>query len=241
MTEKILVVVHQPTSTPGRVGMALEDRGYTLDVRRPCLGHPLPESTEEYSGVVVFGGPMSANDCQELDFIRTELDWFDVPLREGTPFLGICLGCQMLARTLGAEVSPHPDGMAEIGYYPISVTEAGQKLMSNWPDHVYQWHKEGFSTPGGAEILVTTEMFGNQAFRYGQSAFGVQFHAELTLAMMHRWTTKGRERLKMPGTHPREAHFDGRRVHDPAVKVWLNSFLDLWLASDAREQALAAE
>ena len=98
MAEKILIVVHQPTSTPGRVGMALEDRGFELDIRRPCMDHPLPETTEDYAGVVVFGGPMSANDDVELPYIRRELDWFDVPLREETPFLGICLGCQMLAR-----------------------------------------------------------------------------------------------------------------------------------------------
>lgn len=241
MSEKILIVVHQPTSTPGRVGMALMDRGFELDVRRPCIGHPLPETTQGYAGVVVFGGPMSANDDVELPFIREELDWFDVPMREGTPFLGICLGCQMLARTLGATVAPHEDGWAEIGYYPIEVTDAGRKLMSEWPDYVYQWHKEGFTTPAGTDILVKTDMFGNQAFRYGQSAFGVQFHAELTLAMMHRWTTKGRERLKMPGTHPREAHFEGRQLHDPAVKDWLERFLDLWLASDPRTAAMAAE
>ncbi len=241
MSEKILIVVHQPTSTPGRVGMALQRRGFDLDVRRPCLDHPLPESTRDYAGVVVFGGPMSANDDVELPFIRRELDWFDVPLKEETPFLGICLGCQMLARTLGGTVAPHEDGWAEIGYYPIDVTAAGTKLMNEWPDYVYQWHREGFTTPKDSEILVTTEMFGNQAFRYGQSAFGVQFHAELTLAMMHRWTTKGRERLKMPGTHPRDAHFEGRQVHDGAVKDWLERFLDLWLASDARSSAIAAE
>ncbi len=112
MSEKILIVVHQPTSTPGRVGMALEARGFELDICRPCLDHPLPESTEDYAGVVVFGGPMSANDEGEFPFLRTELDWFDVPLREQTPFLGICLGCQMLAKTLGATVERHPEGKA---------------------------------------------------------------------------------------------------------------------------------
>ncbi len=241
MSEKILIVVHQATSTPGRVGMALEDRGFELDIRRPCLRHPLPETTEPYAGVVVFGGPMGANDEEEFPFIRTELDWFDVPLREETPFLGICLGCQMLAKQLGGEVWRHPEEKAEIGYYAVDITDAGRALMEPWPQHVYQWHKDGFHAPSDTEILVTTEMFGNQAFRYGQSAFGVQFHAELTLAMMHRWTTKGRERLQLPGTRPAHEHFEGRRVHDPAVKDWLGRFLDLWLATDARSRALAAE
>ena len=74
-------------------------------------------------------------------------------VQSGTPFLGICLGCQMLARVLGGTVAPHPEGKAEIGYYPIDITDAGSRLME-WPEHVYQWHREGFTTPRNSEILI---------------------------------------------------------------------------------------
>mgnify|MGYP003693624573 CR=1 FL=1 len=80
-----------------------------------------------------------------------------MPLREQRPFLGICLGAQMLAMQLGAQVAPHPQGRAQIGYYPIRPTPAGLAICPNWPDHVYHWHREGFELPVGAELLAEGE------------------------------------------------------------------------------------
>src|SRR5215831_18536120 len=114
MLQPILIVLHQETSTPGRIGHALRQRGYPLDVRRPRFGDPLPETMAGHAGAITFGGPMSANDT--TDFIRREIDWLALPLREKKPFLGICLGAQMLAHHLGSRVYRHPDGHAEVGY-----------------------------------------------------------------------------------------------------------------------------
>jgi len=224
----ILIVLHQEMSTPGRVGHHLTARGYPLDVRRPALGEWLPETLAEHSGVVVFGGPMSAND--ETEFIKHEIDWMAVPLKERKPFLGICLGAQMLARQLGGRVSFHPEGMAEIGYYPLRATEAGRQLCAAWPDHIYQWHREGIELPSGTTLLAEGDIFATQAFQAGPAAFGVQFHAEVSHAMMCRWTTRGVARMEMPGAHPRHRHFADRPVYDPAVRAWLAAFLDRWLA-----------
>jgi GMP synthase (glutamine-hydrolysing) len=230
MRGKVLIIVHQPTSTPGRVGLKLQERGLGLDIRRPCLGEPLPETLDEHCGVVIFGGPMSANDCQELDFIRKEIDWLQVPLTSNVPFLGVCLGAQLLARQLGAEVKTHPEGQVEIGYYPLRPTPEGLRLVPQWPDHAYQWHREGFELPHGAVLLAEGETFGNQAFRYGEAAYGVQFHPEVTQAMVHRWTVRASHRLSLPGAQPRDAHLEGRLVHDRAVAGWLDRFIDRWLA-----------
>ncbi len=117
-------MLHRDNSTPGRVGHALQERGYPLDVRRPRFGDPLPDTMAEHAGAIIFGGPMSANDKD--DFVRREIEWIAVPLAERKPFLGICLGAQMLARHLGSRVYPHADGQAEIGYYPIRPTELGR-------------------------------------------------------------------------------------------------------------------
>jgi len=108
----VLIILHQETSTPGRVGNVLRALGHGLDVRRPRFGDPLPETLDGHAGAVIFGGPMSANDPD--DFVRREIDWIEVPLREQRPLLGICLGAQMLAMQLGAKVAPHPEGRAEI-------------------------------------------------------------------------------------------------------------------------------
>ena len=143
----VLIILHGPMSTPGRVGNALRAMGHPLDIRRPVFGDPLPETLENHAGAIMFGGPMSANDSD--DFILRETDWLKVPLKEKRPYLGICLGAQILAKHLGAKVAPHPEGRAEVGYYPIRPTEAGRKVCADWPDHVYHWHREGFDLPGG--------------------------------------------------------------------------------------------
>lgn len=225
---RILVVLHQETSSPGRVGAALQRRGYHLDIRRPRYGDPLPSSLNGHAGAVVFGGPMSANDPE--DWIRREIDWIGVALAEARPFLGICLGAQMLVRHLGGRVAAHRDGIAEIGYYRLSPTEPGRGLVSDWPSHVYQWHREGFDLPSGARLLARGEHFEHQAIAVGPAAYGIQFHPELTYAMMNRWTVLGGHRLDLPGAQPRRAHFDGRFRHDSETRVWLEAFLDRWLA-----------
>jgi GMP synthase (glutamine-hydrolysing) len=223
----VLIVLHQETSSPGRIGNALRALGHSLDIRRPRFGDLLPETLDGHSGAVIFGGPMSANDPDA--YIRREIDWIAVPLREQRPFLGICLGAQMLAMHLGARVAPHPEGRTEIGYYPIRPTAAGLALCPHWPDHVYHWHREGFELPVGAELLAEGGDFPNQAFQYG-NAFGIQFHPDVTYAMMYCWTTRGHARLDLPGARPRHQHFADRAVHDAMERAWLRHFIDDWLA-----------
>ena len=230
-TRPVLVVLHQETSTPGRVGQVLTAHGLRLDIRRPVIGDRLPDTLDDHRGAIVFGGPPSANDAEP--HLRREIDWLDVPLREDRPFLGICLGAQMLAKHLGGSVGPHPEGLVEVGYYPLQSTTEGRMLLPHWPDMVYQWHREGFELPRSATLLATGERFRNQAFRYGEKAYGVQFHAELTLAMLYRWTTHGHERTLMPGAQRRRDHFDGRAIYDAPVKRWLEQFLGLVLGAPA--------
>ena len=152
-------------------------------------------------------------------------------LKEEKPFLGVCLGAQMLAKQLGATVGPHADGTVEIGYYPLRPTPEGAGL-GPWPEHVYHWHREGLTLPAGAARLATGETFENQAFRYGRNAYGIQFHPEVTRLVMHRWAVLGAHRFVLPGAQHGHAHLDGNLVHDGAVKDWLSRFLDAWLAAD---------
>ena len=223
----VLIVLHQESSSPGRVGNVLRTLGHRLDIRRPRFGDPLPETLAHHAGAVIFGGPMSANDPD--DFIRREIDWIAVPLRERRPFLGICLGAQMLAKQLGAGVAAHPEGRAEIGYYPVRPTRAGLALCPHWPGHVYHWHREGFELPAGGELLAEGNDFPVQAVRYGD-AYGLQFHPDVTYAMLHRWTTRGHDRLDAPGARARHHHFADRAVHDAAERAWLTHFIARWLA-----------
>jgi GMP synthase (glutamine-hydrolysing) len=235
----VLIILHQETSTPGRVGNALRGLGYRLDIRRPRFGDPLPETLDHHAGAVIFGGPMSANDPD--DYVRREIDWIEVALREQRPFMGICLGAQMLAKQLGAKVAPHPQGRAQIGYYPIRPTAAGHAACPGWPDHVYHWHREGFELPAGAELLAEGSDFPVEAIQFGH-AFGFQFHPDVTYAMMHRWTTRGCERMSTtPGARERHHHFADRAVHDVTERAWLNQFLGDWLARTPMPILQAAE
>lgn len=230
MAGRILIIVHSERSTPGRIGLMLEGMGYRLDIRRPCLGDDLPASLEDHDGAVIFGGPMSANDND--DFIRREVDWIGIPLKEKKPLLGVCLGAQMLAKHLGGQVGPHPDGLVEIGYYPLLPDENGNSL-GPWPKVVYHWHREGFTIPSGCTRLASGETFENQAMCFNGHAYGLQFHPEVTRLTMHRWTISGAHRFMLKGAKQGREHLADQLVHDGPVRDWLWQFLLQWTGQGA--------
>ena len=229
----ILTVVHQATSTTGLVGAVLADMGYRIDRRCVAMGDPLPSTLDHHSAALVLGGPMSAND-DHLPFIRQELDWISTVLTTPKPYLGICLGAQLLARVLGATVAPHPEGLREMGYYPIVPTPIGRNFLPQ-PMLVYQWHGEGFDLPHGAHLLAQGEVFRHQAFVY-RRAYGLQFHPDMTTLMVNYWTTEGADQLSYPGAQSRAYHISYHRLYRRAVEQWLRRFLVQWLAPAQTEQ-----
>lgn len=224
----VLVILHQEHSTAGRIGRLIEARGHALDVRRPRFGDALPSTMAKHAGAVIFGGPMSAND--EEEFVRREIDWIGVPLKEGKPFLGVCLGAQMLTRHFGGRVYKDPDGRAEIGYYDIKPLPGAEVLAGHLPPQVYQWHREGFDLPRGARMLARGEIFEVQACCMDR-AFAIQFHPEVTYAMICRWTTRAADRMSAPSAQTRAEHLEGWFRYDSAVEIWTRDFVGRWLAA----------
>ena len=225
----VLIIMHGEASSAGRIGLGLQRRGHALDIRKPRFGCGLPETLENHAGVVVFGGPMSCNDPD--DYLRREIDFAGLALKQNTPFLGICLGAQMLAKCLGAKVTKHPAGRVEIGYHRLSATSQGAAL-GPWPDWVYQWHREGFELPASCRLLATGEVFENQAFKYGEMGLGLQFHPEINYALVNRWTNYAKDWKGKDGAQDRTTQLEAHLLGAPAVARWLDPMLGAWL--DAR-------
>jgi len=227
MPRPVLVVVHQEQSTPGRVGEMLTERGHALDRRCPNMGDTLPSELDGYAAMVVFGGPMSAND-DYLQGILAELRWLERhALSSGVPLLGICLGAQQIARVLGARVGPHDDGLVEIGYSHIHPTDEGREFLAE-PAWFYQWHAETFEIPPGARHLAGSESFPSQAFQWGERVWGIEFHPEMTRDMIERWCTSegGAPKLGLPGAQPHHQQIADYERHGEYSDRWLAWFLD---------------
>ena len=227
---RILIIVHQEHSTPGRIGELLNERGHELHRYCPSIGDALPTGLRDYDACVIFGGPQSANDSH-LPGIRAELDWLEQrALPEQMPLLGICLGAQLLARVLGAQVGPRGDELVEIGYKAIHPTAAGHAFMDG-VDCFYQWHSETFEIPEGAVHLAHNDDFAGQAFGWREHAWAIEFHPEMTLEMVNRWCTSegGSKKLSLRGAQPHTEQLADFPRHAPQTDAWLMHFFDQYL------------
>ena len=169
--KKALIILHQSRSSYGDVGIKLKQRGFKLDIKKPALGEKLPQNMNEHDLAVIYGGPMSAND--DNDAIKYETDWISVALKSEKPFLGICLGGQMLANNLGGSVQGAGDGSHEIGFFDVIPYGEGLQVFRDQKTF-FQWHNEGFTVPKSCMILARGEKFPERAFQYG-NAYGIQF------------------------------------------------------------------
>ena len=224
-----LIILHQKRSITGDIGNKLKSRGYVLDIRRPCCGESLPENLDNHALVVILGGPISVNDdCEYKDY---EIAWLKVVLESGKPFLGICLGAQMLAKHLGCKIEKHDRQLAEIGFFPIEPTELGHKLFKD-QRIFYQFHDEGFELPSESKLLATGKRFKHQAFHY-KNCYAFQFHPEVNLYLHLRWLFfvllyKPRK-FFIPGAQNILYQLYLRFMHNKSVSVWLDHFLDNYL------------
>lgn len=228
MKKTVLLIDHPVSRRDDRASVRLAAMGCTVQWCCPGKGEPLPEPDSAYSAAVVYGGAESANDDESKPHIATELAWIERWLKTGKPFLGFCLGAQLLARVLGARVAPHPDGLYEIGYAPVTPTPAADGLGQGL-SHVYHWHKEGFEMPDGAELLFQGPVFPNQALRYDGNAYGLQFHPEVTVEAMTRWMRTAAHMLEEPNAHPPERQLADAAKYDAPLSAWLDRFLERWI------------
>ena len=227
--KKVLYVLHQKTSVAGDVGNKFRERGYLEEIVRPPLGDKLPTDLSKYSAIVIFGGPMSVNDDDQ--FIKDEIKWMKKVIQSKIPFLGICLGAQILAKYLGCDVVKNENDLAEIGFYEIKPVGEGGNIFRN-QNIFYQFHTEGFEVPQGCQLLARGDVFKNQAFRY-ENCYALQFHPEVNLFVHLRWLflilIKKPKVLFLNGSQNLFYQLYLRFKYNKSVSIWLDSFLDNYL------------
>jgi GMP synthase (glutamine-hydrolysing) len=182
------VLQHIRCEPPGLFRGLLDDRGFAVETVELDEGGALPDR-REIDLVLAMGGPMGAYDETAHPWLAAEKEWIEAAVRAGTPYLGVCLGAQLLAASLGAEVGP--GDAPEVGVLPVEVTGPGRAdpvfggLGDQFP--ALQWHGDTFALPSGAVHLGRSAAYPNQAFRFGEAAYAVQFHVEVTDPMLAEW------------------------------------------------------
>ena len=185
----VLVFRHVPHEDLGLIAEVFAELG--VPYRYVNLYETVPEEIRfsDWSGLVVMGGPMNVDETSRYPFLAAEVRWIRGAVDAQLPVLGVCLGSQLLAKSLGARVYPNP--VKEIGWYDIQLTDAaaGDRLFGECraTETVFQWHGDTFDLPPGAVLLARSHDCLQQAFRHGAAAYGLQFHLETTAAMIEDW------------------------------------------------------
>jgi len=205
----VYVMQHVPCEMPGLIAEVLQAAGVTLDFIRPFKGDRIPRRIGAHAGLVVMGGPMGVYEQDRHPFLRQEIRLIQDALGEHRPILGVCLGSQLLAAALDAPVTRGKE--KEIGWHSVTLSRAAahDKLWRGLPESfiAYHWHGDVFELPRAAKSLAWSKLTEHQAFRYGESAYGLLFHLEVTEQIIWRMTGTFRREL-------REARLDERPVLD---------------------------
>jgi GMP synthase (glutamine-hydrolysing) len=233
---RLMVFQHVAAEPLGTLHARIRARGHRIRFHN-FQRHPEAQpNIDRYHGLIVLGGPMNVDEQHRYPHLKTELLAIEAALRQGKPVLGICLGAQLLAHVLGAPVGRH--SQHEIGWYDLITTEHGRADPVLGPigerAPVFQWHGCTFGLPAGAVQLARTETCEQQAFRFGQNAYGFQFHLEADAAMIERWLhlPAYRDELAAAGIghdeHSiRAATATLMEATQPLAEATFNRFLDL--------------
>lgn len=186
---RVLVFQHVAAEPLGTLDPMLRQRGHRIRYVNFHRDPQVQPKVDRYQALIVLGGPMMPDQADRYPHLATEMRCIEAALKQEMPVLGICLGAQLLAHALGAPMQPARTW--EIGWYDLVPTEhaADDPVLCKMPGTrpVFQWHGYTFGLPDGATHLARTKLCENQAFRYGQNAYGFQFHLELDERLINRW------------------------------------------------------
>ena len=186
----ILYVKHIDKEGPVTLGTFFAEQKMSSQTIELWRGDALPDDISGYQAIVVLGGPMNVYEEDQYPFLRAEHAFIQKVVQQRIPYLGICLGAQLLAKACGARVGKSPE--KEIGFCDLLLTPAGKKdfLFRGLDDkmRVFQWHEDSFAIPPGSENLASSSGCPQQAFRVGPCAYGLQFHIEISEQTIREWT-----------------------------------------------------
>jgi GMP synthase (glutamine-hydrolysing) len=198
-----LVFQHVPYEPLGTLDAQFRDAGFRIRYINFARSGRVNLDVRRYHGVVVLGGPMSVNSTDRYPHLLDEIDALRVAIDGEIPVLGICLGAQLIAATLGASIEPNP--IKEIGWSDVKRTPAGatDPLFKHFKasEKIFQWHGDTFEMPSGAEHLAVTDACSNQAFCYRGGVYGLQFHLEIDEALVRRWLATPAMRDELAALH----------------------------------------
>jgi GMP synthase (glutamine-hydrolysing) len=206
---KILVFQHVASEPMGHLDPLLRGSGCRIRYVNFSREPRAEPDVRKYDGLVVLGGPMNVDQRHLYPHLNTEMSAIGDAMNAEKPVLAICLGAQLLAAEMGADVHPNP--VPEIGWYKLQTLDGAHddRLFHHFehrPNYVFQWHAYTFRLPPGAVHLARTRGCRNQAYRLGDKAWGLQFHLEADEALISRWlgTPQGRSEI--------ERYWDARRI-----------------------------
>ncbi|MBD3393514.1 MAG: amidotransferase [Chitinivibrionales bacterium] len=178
---------HVPFEGLGSISRWASARSHALTSTRFFEKDQLPD-TDEIDLLIIMGGPMSVDSHRRYPWLRRETKFIAKAIASGIPTLGICLGAQLIARALGAKV--YPNRHKEIGWWQVEITEEAwnYRLLGFLPSRftVFQWHSDTFDLPPGSQRIAWSQACRNQAFLYGDTVVGLQFHLECTPSDIRR-------------------------------------------------------
>jgi GMP synthase-like glutamine amidotransferase len=179
MGDPWIVLQHVAWEGPGLIAFEARERGLFLDVRRLDQGDSIP-NPDRVEGLVVMGGPMGAYETDKYPYLAQECRLIRELAHRNRPVLGVCLGAQLLASALGANV--YPGQQAEVGFGSVDLTAEGKQDFLfepvEGPVPVFHRHGDTFDLPARAVLLASSKQYLHQAFRFGSRAYGLQFHVE---------------------------------------------------------------
>ena len=198
---KIYVLQHHPAENLGMIAEALESAALAWQYVRVFDGHPIPVDMKGAGGLIVMGGPEAVYQLDRYPYLRAEMALIENALKIGRPVLGVCLGSQLLAATLGVNV--RRGAQKEIGWYPVKLRPEARNdpLLHGLPEKFVacHWHGDIFELPAGAMPLASSELTELQAFRYGDKSWGLLFHVEMTQQIVTALVSEFSEGLKRVG------------------------------------------